>query len=181
MASRRECRRIGRDPARGGAFVGRLHQPRPAAGDDVAAHLRQPGRHPFGLFIGEGSRPHSRRTEDRYPITVVLGGLEPGQIVDHVPEPEDRVHQTLLHSFLVVQADRIGFWCLRIIRTHHSRSSNDKTPNRSLSFLIIGLDLIELRARAFLLPFVEPIPARANDTEIDFYRCTSISLSLAIG
>lgn len=69
----------------GGAFVGGLHESRPAAGDDVAIHFRQCRGHPFDLVINERARLGPRRTEDGDAIAVALRGLQTCGVVDYLP------------------------------------------------------------------------------------------------
>src|SRR5262249_61061454 len=84
-------RRAHADPARGDvsrrasrSLVRRLHQPRAAAGDDVAAQLRQRRRHALGLLVAERSLPRPRRAEDAHPIALAPGWLKAGEIVDQI-------------------------------------------------------------------------------------------------
>src|SRR4051812_42812964 len=71
------------------AFVGSLHQSRPPAGDDVAAQFSQALGNAFGFFIGYCSWLGAGRSEDSYPVAIVLRRFESGQIVDYVPKAED--------------------------------------------------------------------------------------------
>src|SRR5262249_38615503 len=49
-----------------------------------------------------------RRPEDGDPIPIALRRSEPGEVVDDVPEAENRLREKLPHSCLVRQADRGG-------------------------------------------------------------------------
>ena len=60
-----DCARPGR---RGGAFVGRLHQPGAAAGDDVAAHSGERCSHTPGLVVAERPGLDASRAEDGHAI-----------------------------------------------------------------------------------------------------------------
>src|SRR4051812_11170092 len=55
-------------------LVRRLHQPRPAAGDDVTPHLREGPGDPLGLFVGEGSGSRTGRAEDGDAVAFTPGG-----------------------------------------------------------------------------------------------------------
>jgi hypothetical protein len=93
-------------PDCGRAFVRRLHQPRPTASDDVTIHLGQRRGHAFGFVIAESARLHACGSENRDAIAISAGWLQAGQVVDDVPESQDRVHQDLLHALLVAEAYR---------------------------------------------------------------------------
>src|SRR5262249_28460708 len=47
----------------------------------------------------------TRRAEDRHPVALLLRGPEPGEVVDHLPQPEDGVDDDLPHAVLVGQRD----------------------------------------------------------------------------
>src|SRR5262245_22711758 len=57
---------------RGSSLIGRLHQARTAAGNDVTAHLSQSSRNPLDLGIDMRPRLGPRRTEDRHPVALAL-------------------------------------------------------------------------------------------------------------
>lgn len=94
----------------GGSFVGGLHQAGAAAGDDVTAHLGQSGCNPFHLVIRKGPRPGAGRAEDRDPVALALRGAQPGEVVDDLPQAEDRAHEDFLDVLLVREADGPRTW-----------------------------------------------------------------------
>src|SRR5262249_24364714 len=120
-------RQVDADPDGAGALrragrplVRRLHQPRAAAGDDVAAQFRQRRRHPLGLLVTERSLPRPCRAEDAHAIALAPGWLKAGEIVDPIPEPEDGLPDDLLDRVPATQADRIGPRSGRIRGAHQA-------------------------------------------------------------
>src|SRR5205814_3091244 len=71
------------------SLVGRLHQPRSAARDDVAAHLGENRGEALDLIVNVRPRLGPRRAEDRYPIALPLRWAKPRQIIDDLPEAKD--------------------------------------------------------------------------------------------
>src|SRR5262249_38623816 len=90
---------------RRGAFIGGLHQPRAAAGDDVAVHVGEPGGRALRFLVPERSGLKPRRSEDRHAIAVAPRRPQPSEVVDDVPEAEDRFDQDLSYSIFVGEAD----------------------------------------------------------------------------
>ncbi len=108
----------------GRSFIGRLHQSRSAAGDDVAPHLGQRRGRATGFEIRERSGAGPRRAEDRDAVTIAARRLEPRQLVDHIPQTQDRVHEHALDCLFVAQTDRRRTSTWRFVRgvsgTHRS-------------------------------------------------------------
>src|SRR5262249_37674823 len=88
------------------ALIGRLHESWTTAGDDVAAQVGRARRHALDLVVDERPRPRPRGTEDRYPIALTLGGTQPREVVDNIPQTEDGLGEVLLDGLFVRQADR---------------------------------------------------------------------------
>ena len=92
----------------GGAFVGGLHQPGAAAGDDVAAHLGERRGHTLGFLVARTSRADPSRAEDGHAIALAPRRRQPREVVDDVPEPEHRLGDGLPHLMFVAETDRVG-------------------------------------------------------------------------
>jgi hypothetical protein len=72
---------------RGRSFIGCLHQPWAATGNDVAAQLRERGGCALGFLVDEGSRFGPAEPKMVTRKRSMAGGTKPGEIVDHVHNP----------------------------------------------------------------------------------------------
>src|SRR5262249_2955177 len=66
----------------GGTLVGRLHEARTAACDDITAHLREHGGHAFHFIVSESSWPGPRRAKNGNAVGVVFGRPQAREIID---------------------------------------------------------------------------------------------------
>src|SRR5262249_39732921 len=107
---------------RGSAFVGGLHEPGATPSDNVAAQRSQRGGRLLGFFVTERTCLHPRRAENGHTVAVTPRGPQAREVVDHIPQAKDGVHEHLLHAFLVGQAHPLRFVLHRLMRAHLSRS-----------------------------------------------------------
>ena len=92
------------------ALVGRLHQPGAAAGDDVAAEPRQFRGKVANGRVDPVGRVDAGRPEDGDPVAIPLRRPQPGQGVDRVPQPEERLGQNVEDGPLVGKRDERRPW-----------------------------------------------------------------------
>src|SRR5215471_448495 len=92
----------------GSAFIGSLHESGPSACYDVAPHLRQSRSDKLRRFITKAARLDARGSEDRHTITIVARRAQPGQLVNHVPEPQDGFDEYLFDALFIGKTDNIG-------------------------------------------------------------------------
>src|SRR5262249_56749118 len=87
----------------------------------AASRARRGGRF-LALSVTDGARRAPRRAENGHTVAVPPRGPQAREVVDHIPQAEDGVHEHLLHAFLVGQAHPIQFLLHRIMRAHLSCS-----------------------------------------------------------
>src|SRR5262245_61182702 len=101
-----DAKRSATPPGARRALVRCLHQPGPTAGDDVAAELGERRCHAPGLLVAERSRLHTRGSEDAHTISFPPRWPQTREVVDHVPESQDRRRDDVSDAILVLQAHR---------------------------------------------------------------------------
>src|SRR5262249_4219186 len=77
-----------------------------AAGDDVAAELGERRRHALGLLVAKRPRLRACGSEDGDAISLASRWPQTREVVDHVPESQDRRGDDVSDAILVVQAHR---------------------------------------------------------------------------